>query len=198
MAFPHGKDAIIQQGNTYSADNPAITLISYVNKYNSDKLYATLSLSPTFGPWSPQLTLMLLQQWYMVDMPDGTRRNFNNPMGNFAWRNNFRLPWGLLLDVDAWLDTPGENENYHLVKSAWSVDVGLRKSFFDERLSLQLQGQNLFNSSDSDGTIFGGNRLMTIDQESRRRFTLTLRYKFNPAKSKYKGTGAGQEQRSRM
>ena len=198
VKYIHGKDAIIQQGNTYSADNPAITLISYVNKYNSDKLYATLSLSPTFGPWSPQLTLMLLQQWYMVDMPDGTRRNFNNPMGNFAWRNNFRLPWGLLLDVDAWLDTPGENENYHLVKSAWSVDVGLRKSFFDERLSLQLQGQNLFNSSDSDGTIFGGNRLMTIDQESRRRFTLTLRYKFNPAKSKYKGTGAGQEQRSRM
>lgn len=27
---------------------------------------------------------------------------------------------------------------------------------------------------------------------------LTIRYKFNASKSKYKGTGAGQEQKSRM
>ena len=47
-------------------------------------------------------------------------------------------------------------------------------------------------------TLYSGNRLMTVDQESRRRIRFTLRYKFNAAKSKYKGTGAGQEQRSRM
>ena len=46
--------------------------------------------------------------------------------------------------------------------------------------------------------VYSGNRVLGFDQQSRRRFTLTLRYKFNAAKSKYKGTGAGQEQRSRM
>ena len=196
--YTHAKDAIIQQSSTYSEDDPTISMLKYFNKYDSDKLYATLSFSPTIGIWSPQLTLMLLQQWYMVDMPDGTRKNFNNPMGSFSWRNNFRLPWGLLLDVDASLDTPGDNENFHLYRAAWRLDVSLRKSFLKDRLSLQLQGRDLFNSSDNDGILYGGNRTMQLDQQTRRTFSLTLRYKFNPSKSKYKGTGAGQEQRSRM
>ena len=192
------KDFIIQQTGAYSEDNPSISLITYLNKGDADKLYLTLSLSPTFGPWSPQLTLMMLQQWYLVDMPGGTQKNFNNPMGNFSWRNNFRLPWGLLLDVDASLTTRGDQENYHLDNLPWSVDVGLRKAFLNDRLSLQLQGSDLFNSAGSDATLFGGDRQIRLCPQSRRRFTLTLRYKFNPAKSKYKGTGAGQEQRSRM
>ena len=196
--YTHIKDFVIQQTGAYSEDNPSISLITYLNKGDADKLYLTLSLSPTFGPWSPQLTLMMLQQWYLVDMPGGTQKNFNNPMGNFSWRNNFRLPWGLLLDVDASLSTPGDQENYHIDNLPWSVDVGLRKAFLNDRLSLQLQGSDLFNSAGSDATLFGGDRQIRLCPQSRRRFTLTLRYKFNPAKSKYKGTGAGQEQRSRM
>ena len=196
--YTHTKDAIVNLGGTYSEDEPNIMLLSYFNKYDSDKIYATLSFSPTIGIWSPQFTLMYLQQWYMVDMPDGTRKNFNHPMGSFSWRNNFRLPWELLLDVDASLDTPGDNENGHVSEVGWALNVSLRKAFFNERLSLQLQGIDLFNSRNAWGTIYGGNRLITIDQESRRYFTLTLRYKFNATKSKYKGTGAGQEQRSRM
>ncbi len=197
--YTHIKDFVIQQTQAYSEDNPSISLITYLNKGNSDNLSLTLSLSPTFGPWSPQLTLMLLQQWYLVDMPGGTQKNFNNPMGSFAWRNNVRLPWGLTLDVDAsLLNTRGDQENCHLNNLPWSVDVGLRKAFLNDRLSLQLQGRDLFNSAGSDATLFGGDRLIRVDPQSRRSITLTLRYKFNPAKSKYKGTGAGQEQRSRM
>ena len=192
------KDFIIQQTRAYSEDNPSISLITYLNKGDADKLYLTLSLSPTFGPWSPQLTLMMLQQWYLVDMPGGTQKNFNTPMGNFSWRNNIRLPWGLTLDVDASLTTRGDQENYHLDNLPWSVDVGLRKAFLNDRLSLQLQGRDLFNSAGSDATLYGGDRLIRVNPQSRRSITLTLRYKFNPAKSKYKGTGAGQEQRSRM
>ncbi len=197
--YTHIKDFVIQQTQAYSEDNPSISLVTYLNKGNADNLSLTLSLSPTFGPWSPQLTLMMLQQWYMVDMPDGTQKNFNNPMGIFTWRNNVRLPWGLTLDVDAsLLNTRGDQENCHLENIPWSVDVGLRKAFLNDRLTLQLQGRDLFNSAGNDATLFGGDRLIRLDQQSRRSITLTLRYKFNPAKSKYKGTGAGQEQRSRM
>ena len=197
--YTHIKDFVIQQTQAYSEDNPSISLVTYLSKGNADNLSLTLSLSPTFGPWSPQLTLMMLQQWYMVDMPDGTQKNFNNPMGIFTWRNNVRLPWGLTLDVDAsLLNTRGDQENCHLENIPWSVDIGLRKAFLNDRLSLQLQGRDLFNSAGSDATLYGGDRLIRLDPQSRRSITLTLRYKFNPAKSKYKGTGAGQDQRSRM
>ena len=198
LGYSHTKDAIIQQSSAYSTDDPTISMLKYFNKNDLDQLTATLSLSPTFGIWSPQLTLMLQQQWYMVDMPDGTSKNFNAPMGTFSLDNNFRLPWGLLLDVDGTFMTISDQENMHLDRAAWRLDVSLRKSFLSDRLSLQLQGRDLFNSNDHDCTIYGGNRTMKLDQQTQRTFTLTLRYKFNPSKSKYKGTGAGQEQRNRM
>ena len=91
------------------------------------------------------------------------------------------------------LNTRGDQENCHLENIPWSVDVGLRKAFLNDRLTLQLQGRDLFNSAGNDATLFGGDRLIRLDQQSRRSITLTLRYKFNPAKSKYKGTGAGQD-----
>lgn len=196
--YTHTKDVMIQTSAAYLEDDPTITLLVHDNKYDLDNFNATLSFSPTIGIWSPRLTLMYLQQWYKVDMPNGTRKNFNNPIGSFMWNNNFRLPLGFTFDADFFLQTVGEQENYHITNTVWSADLGLSKAFFNERFSLQLQATNLFNSKEYDVFVYSGNRILGLDQQSRRRFTFTLRYKFNTTKSKYKGTGAGQDQRSRM
>ena len=196
-AYTHTKDVLIQISEAYSDDNPSVSMFVPVNKFDSDKLYATLSLSPTIGIWSPRLTLMLLQQWYKVDTPDGLK-NFNNPMGNFSWNNHFRLPWGIGLDVDLSAVTAGSQDNWQQTEAGWSADSSILKTFLNERLSLQLQGTDLFNSSQARAMQYNSKRTTMLDQEARRSFRLTLRYKFNATKSKYKGTGAGQEQRSRM
>ena len=140
---------------------------------------------------------MLLQQWYKVDTPEG-QVNFNNPMGSFTWRNNFRLPAGFVLDVDLGANTTGHDENVFASEGCWYANVSLYKGFFNERLTFQLKANDLFNSSQAKAIVYSGNRVMSLDQESRRSIALTVRYKFNATKSKYKGTGAGQEQRSRM
>ena len=108
--YIHGRDAIVQLSQAYSEDDPTVSLFSFYNRYGSDKLYSSLTLAPTIGIWSPQLTLMLLQQWYKVDVPGGLE-NFNNPMGSFSFRNHFSLPSGFGLDIDLGADTPGDNEN---------------------------------------------------------------------------------------
>ena len=108
--YIHGEDAITQLSRAYSEDDPTVSLYSFYNMYNSDKLYTTLTLSPTIGLWSPQFNFLLLQQWYKVETSNGTE-NFNNPIFNFAWNNNFKLPLGISLDVDLGFDTPGDNEN---------------------------------------------------------------------------------------
>ena len=195
--YTHHNDAIIQGCEAYSEDQPTISLLVPVNKFDLDQFYATLSFSPTIGIWTPQLSLMLMQQWYMVETPDGLM-NFNNPVGSFAFNNNFKLPWGVLLDVDSWLITTGDEEANRNEEAAWSVDFSLRKDFLNDRLSIQLQGTDLFNSSSALNTLFSGSRTMSGVQQNRRSFSLTLRYKFNTAKSKYKGTGAGDSQKSRM
>lgn len=195
--YIHGRDAIIQLSQAYSEDDPTVSLFSYYNRYGSDKLYSSLTLAPTIGIWSPQLTLMLLQQWYKVDVPGGLE-NFNNPMGSFSFRNHFSLPSGFGLDIDLGADTPGDNENSCVSEGCWYANVGLYKSFFNERLSVRLQADDLFNSSAAKTVLYSGNRVMMLKQEVRRSIALTLRYKFNAAKSKYKGTGAGDSQKSRL
>ena len=197
MGYAHTKDVMVQVGRAYSDEDPTVLLLIHENKGDMDNFNATLSFAPTIGIWSPQLTLMYLQQWYRVDMPGGIRKNFNNPVGYFTWNNHFGLPCGFMLDADFSLMTRGDQDNARQ-KTLGSIDFTLRKSFLDERLSLQLSARDLLNTNTYSGTIYSGDRLMTIDQQTRRTFTLTVRYKFNPSKSKYKGSGAGQEQRGRM
>ena len=195
--YIHGSDAIVQLCRSYSEQDPTISLLSYYNRYDSDKLYTTLTLSPTIGIWSPQWTVLFLQQWYKVDTPDG-QTNFNHPLVNFIWNNNFQLPKGFLLDVDLGADTSGHNENGYVTEGCWYANVSLYKGFFNDRLSFRLQANDLFNSSQAKVTLYSGSQLLTMDQETRRSISMTIRYKFNATKSKYKGTGAGESQKSRM
>jgi hypothetical protein len=165
--YIHGEDAITQLSRAYSEDDPTVSLYSFYNMYNSDKLYTTLTLSPTIGLWSPQFNFLLLQQWYKVETSNGTE-NFNNPILNFAWNNNFKLPLGISLDVDLGFDTPGDNENTKVEEWCWFTNISLYKSFFKDRLSVQLKAYDLFNSYQAKSTIYSGNRLMTGKMEARR------------------------------
>ena len=81
-----------------------------------------------------------------------------------------------------------------------SLDVSaeLYKSFFKDKLSFQLQASNLLEMDDMDCTIYSGIKTTTDYITNFRRISLTMRYKFNATKSKYKGTGAGESQKSRL
>ena len=79
------------------------------------------------------------------------------------------------------------------------VNLGGTKSFFDDRLSVVLKGHELFHGRTMD--IKSYNDRLNIYQFSRwdtRELELTVRYKFNTAKNRYKGTGAGQGEINRM
>ena len=197
LGYQHVCDGFLYHSGMYSEENPTISLIQYINTTDADYLNAALTLAPTIGLWSPQFNAMLSRQWFYVDTPDG-RELFNHPMASFQWRNTLDLPLGFQLSVDLSARTRGHQESFHIFRPSWSMNASLYKGFLKDRLSLQLQATDLFNSSQAPLTLYSGNRLMTIDQEARRRVSLTLRYKFNAAKSKYKGTGAGQSQRDRM
>ncbi|MCF2553267.1 outer membrane beta-barrel protein [Bacteroides caecigallinarum] len=79
-----------------------------------------------------------------------------------------------------------------------SVNLSLYKGFWGGKLSVQLQANDIFNTSSSDILMHSGNRLTILAPESRRSFGMTIRYKFNATRSKYKGTGAGDSQKNRM
>lgn len=195
--YKHVKDVQIQISKPYSNEEPSISLFTYINAPKADNLNATVSASPTIGFWSPQFTVMYSQQWFVMDTPDG-KKNLNNPIGFFNWSNTFSLPKDFQINIDMETSTRGEDSNVRIIKPGSSVNLSLYKGFLDGKLTVQLQANDIFNTSSSDIQMYNGNCITTVKQESRRSFGMTVRYKFNTTKSKYKGTGAGDSQKNRM
>ena len=87
----------------------------------------------------------------------------------------------------------------YMRKPSFRADMSLYKAFMQDRLTVQLQVKDLFKTSRQCLTMFYGSMRETLwGAPAQRRVSLTVRYKFNVGKSKYKGTGAGQSQKSRM
>jgi hypothetical protein len=196
VGYSHIMDDITNQTVAYSEDDPTIALLTLRNSSAYDKLVAALNFNPTIGIWMPQWGLAIQKQWYEGEGPQG-KMKFNKPIGTVTFRNNFTLPKGFLLGINGTWMTKGYDENIYVSKDMFTMSVSLYKSFLKDRLSLQLNGNNLLEQK-QEVTIYSGMRTMQNIQVYHRQFDLTLRYKFNATKSKYKGTGAGESQKSRM
>ena len=196
VGYSHVKDDITNQTVAYSDDDPTIGLLTLQNCPAYDKLVAAVNISPTIGCWTPQLGLAIQKQWYEGETPQG-KEQFDSPIGSVTFRNNFKLPKGFLLDVNGSWTTKGYQNNIYLADDMFDLNASLYKSFLKDKLTLQLQAYNIFNPKQV-ATVYSGIRVMQNTQVMHRQVSLTLRYKFNTTRSKYKGTGAGESQKNRM
>ena len=196
VGYSHVKDDIINQTIAYSDDDPTIGLLTLQNAPAYDKLVAALNINPTIGCWTPQLGLAIQKQWYEGETPWG-KTKFNKPIGSFTFRNNFKLPKGFILGLNGSWTTKGYQNNIYLADDMIDVNVSLYKSFLKDKLILQLQAYNIFNPKQV-ATVYSGIRVLQNTQVMHRHISLTIRYKFNTTRSKYKGTGAGESQKNRM
>lgn len=197
LGYVHTKDAIVTTSIPYSDTDPSIALLTNTNAPAYNHTFASLSLTPTIGIWSPQLTAAVVKQWYHTDTPWG-RLNLDKPLISLSWENSLKLPGGFLLNADASWSSLGHEENTEVKRQLWSVNAMLYKGFLNDRLTFQLQATDLFNSTRSRSLVYLGSlRTFYTDAEPNSR-SLTIRYKFNATKSKYKGTGAGSSQKNRM
>lgn len=197
IGYSRVKNDIMQMSETYSEDNPAISLLTMVNSDSYDRLTASLTLAPTIGLWKPQFSAELYKQWFSLKGYDG-RISLSKPYVTLVWRNNFSLPAGILFDANVVYITRGHTQNTYMRKAACDVSLSLYKAFLKDRLSVQLQASNLAETNDADAVMYSGIRIMSDYISDFRRINVTLRYKFNATKSKYKGVGAGSGQKSRL
>lgn len=196
VGYSHVKDDITNQTIAYSDDDPTIGLLTLQNTQAYDNLVAVFNINPTIGFWTPQLSLAIQKQWYEGETPWG-KAKFNKPIGSVTFRNNFKLPKGFLLDVNGSYTTKGYQKNIYLADDMIDMNASLSKSFLKDKLTLQLQAYNILNPKQV-ATVYSGIRVLQNTQVTHRQVSLTVRYKFNTTRSKYKGTGAGESQKNRM
>ncbi|MBQ8463164.1 MAG: TonB-dependent receptor [Prevotella sp.] len=189
-------DYIITSYSSYK-DDPTIALLRKDNARGFDNLSLMVSVAPTFGKYHPQLMVATQMQNLEVQYRGETKK-MNSPMTIVRFNNAINLPFDSWLNADFSWRSAGDTENIHLAQS-WQFDISLYKAFWNDRLTVKLACTDLFGSIRQKATIYSDIREIYLDKRlDTRNLELTVRYNFNPAKSKYRGQGAGNDVKNRF
>ena len=195
LTYEHVSDPIYQTVEMYK-DNTTIELMRMINGKSYNNVTSTLNLQPTFGIWHPMLSAMVEKQWFELETRDG--RYLNKPVAMFRFNNTFDTKWAMFSVMMTYI-TKGYEENHYIYKPMFNTDLSIYKGFMKDCLTLQLYVSDVFGTNDSHIIgKYGKLKETVFDEFSTSKISLTVRYKFNTTRSKYKGTGAGDSQKNRM
>ena len=176
-------------------EEPFRTMAAYVN------------LTPTIGPWSINYTFGLQPQWLSITVKDpreasGKRvTSFNGKPIFFAQMfNTFTVKGGWQFELGGVLQSKGYTQNLYLNRPYFELSAAVQKTLLkDGSLVLRLEGSDLTGTGNYNvDTDFGNHTISQTNQMDNQRVKLSIRYNFNTAQSKYRGTGAGSDAKARM
>ena len=179
-------------------------LISLVRPINSEEDYNQLSLSlsasPTIGKWHPLWYAFTVFQNYKTPTANGSIKTLNDPYVTLVWNNDIELPHAFRLSANAQWATKGDYNNFSITAQRFDLTLGLQRDFNLRRLgqlTLDVRCVDVLNTNKTAAVVYGIRELST-DNPARRTFLVNLNWKFNEARSKYRGSGAGEKQKARM
>ena len=187
-------------------------LISLVRPINSADDYNQLSLSLSANPtlnfqlsslncsWHPLWYAFTVFQNYKTPTADGTIKTLNDPYVTLVWNNDIELPHSFRLSANAQWATKGDYNNFSITAQRFDLTLGLQRDFNLRRLgqlTLDVRCVDVLNSNKTAAVVYGI-RELTTNNPARRTFLVNLNWKFNEARSKYRGSGAGEKQKARM
>ena len=196
------KDATTMSTEPYpGADDPLICLVRPINtKDNYNQLSFNPYASPTIGCWHPTWYVYLLFQNYKAPTAHGTTITLDRPYLNMGWDNTIELPKDWRINAGMRFSPKGDVGNFRLLKAQGRLDLGVQHDINLRRLgslTLDLRCNDVFSTDETKAILYGP-REMTVFNPTRRTFILNLTWKFNEARSKYRGSGAGEKQKARM
>ena len=196
LNYKHTDDIIVNVGREVPGSE-SVTWLYRENVDNEDAMMLMVTLSPRFGLYQPSLTMGMMKEWMKIPTPTGIISP-ERPIWIAQFNNNFQLTPTLTASADFSFTSKGDQENVSLTKALYNLDLSLTKTFLNDRLSVQVKGHNLLNSQQHVRLNYGERTLWQNFHQDTRQVELTVRYKFNAAQSKYKGTGAGSEEKERL
>ena len=196
------KDALTMSTEPYPGyTDPFVSLVRPINSQEDyDRLTVIAYAQPVIGCWHPSWSVVAMFQNYKSPTATGEVITLSQPWINGSWQNTIQLPRDLRLSADLEWATKGEYNNFHITKPRFVGSLGLQKDFSLRRLgtlTADLRCIDIFNGNQTDAILYGY-RELTLHNPTRRTFTLDLTWKFNEARSKYRGSGAGEKQKARM
>ena len=197
LSYTYFKDGVYHVTEPYGQDGEA-TLIRTENLDHRHYLQAFAGGNFQVGAWQPKVNVGIMKQWLTLPL-NGERVNMNTPIFMFQWQNAVHLPLDIWLNVDAQLMTRGWDNNTRLTNTPWYINAKLYKGFFNDAFSVTVEAKDLFNSAKSDFYLCSDAvQINQKDYSPGRSVMLTLQYRFNTTRDRYRGTGAGNAEKSRF
>ena len=201
--FSHCVDPILYTAGSLENDSK-VNLVTHKNYDHADWLIVTLGAQKNIKlahevTWTPQYNISLMKPWFKAEFR-GEQKSFNLPMMTLQLGNILALPHDWLLQGDFNMHThgcTGANAISECTNPIFTLSVS--KDFCKRRLNIKLSGNDIFNGGISRFTIYSNRFMFTkMEDNDSRCVQLSLRYRFNVTPSKYKGTGAGNAEKSRL
>ena len=197
LDYTNEHDAIIYYAEQNPAD-PKVVMINHRNIESIKSFTPAIILSPSFGLWRPQFIGGMYKQWLEFETIDGVQK-MNSPIFSVQFNNTLVFRPDMIGEVNFVYQSPGDNQNVHLNYHVTNLDVALTKTFFNDRLSLKVAGQDLLYRSKAGALIRAPKiDIYQLNSTDSRCVSVTLRYRFNTTDSKYRGQGAGNEEKDRL
>ena len=191
---PYGDEGVVLV-KPRNIETPFRTMSVYVN------------LTPTIGPWTLNYTVGVQPQWLSIEVadprePSGMRVTKFNDKPTFVAQllNTVSLRGGWQLELGGTVQTKGYAGNLELLDNYCDVTAAVQKTLLpDGSLVLRLEGSDLLGLARMNvDTDFGSHTIRQTNLMDNQRIKLSVRYNFNAAQSKYRGTGAGADSKNRM
>ena len=160
-------------------------------------LYASVYVSPKFGIFRPTWGFNYNQQFFDTKKY-GASKALSKPLLSCSLNNNFALSETMNATISLNASTT-HADGFLMMKSDYSVNLQFDKSFANRTWIIYLSANDIFKTAKERWTMYGLGAGTTKDcYNYTRKISLQVTYNFNAKRSKYKGTGAGNEEKSRL
>ena len=194
--YNHNKDIRLSFGDLFQ-EGTEITIWTNRNFDKFESYHVSLTASPKFGFYSPTLTLSYWQQNFDTQSY-GINEKMDKPQFMVNLRNWFTIDKTTKAMLYLHYSTSYDYGFTHYAHE-FNVNGRIQKTFFGESLTAAVFANDIFRNLRERWTGYYPVSTMSKDAYVyTQHIGVSLSYNFNATRSKYKGTGAGNEEKNRL
>ncbi len=202
VAYTRMKNGYTSFQSAYDdVNHPGVMLMDFRTWPSGNYYSMTLNFSPKVGIWQMNYSA----NFYIMDVDleaigIDPAHNWKGLVSSFTFDNTFNLPYSWRFNVQANLN-PYYKSMYMKSRTHGSINLRLSKTFLkDKSLNVAARVNDVFYTTKEKNIVYEGINYCNDGEVYRdnQYCQLSVSWKFNATRSRYKGSHAGQDERNRL
>jgi hypothetical protein len=198
IEYAYRKNPVVPNSEINEDNSFSGIIFNNINYSKYQELNTLFNMNYSKKIWQSQLTIGITQPFFTAHFKN-ENIIYNKISGFLTLYNNITLPHEYLISVN--FNYKGKNIYYTCIIDEYkSLDLGLRKSFFNKKLSFNLNLTDAFKWINAYGEKIETNQISRIHRNvpETRFLSLTISYNFNNLIKEYRGKNATEDDIKRI